>query len=293
MPFYLRQTPRLKNDPAEWLPGFESERQVAQRYEARGRLIFTGNSICEPNFYWCEHGYPCDSAACPRCMREFRRWLVDAGITLFEQSHGQLSAVSLVHYSWSRSPDNLNSFGLPKAKRQTGRHFDRAGVGNLVAIGGFDFSYNQPADGSAPYWQPHAYVILQGIEPEALKQAISPFYPSTAAIPRPIRTRRVTDLMEALSYTTKAIFFRRASYKDANGRLNSRTLPLLASAERELLTYLDQLYPVDRLFLKNVRRQGATLIPKLSRASAPSSVLTIRLPTAKRSSRSLSPKNSG
>jgi hypothetical protein len=171
LPFYLRQEPNPKNDPAEWLPDFETEKQVAERYEARGRLIFTSNTMLQPNFYWCDQGYPCDSAACPPCMREFRRWLVDAGITLFEWSP-QLSAASLVHHTLSRRPGKLNSLDLIKAKRQMARHIDRAGLGRLVAIGGFDLSYNQPANGSTPYWQPHAYVIFQGIEHKALKQAL-------------------------------------------------------------------------------------------------------------------------
>ncbi len=290
LPFYLRQTPRPKNDPADGLPAFETEKQVAERYAARGRLMFTGNPMSQPNFYWCAEANPCDSAACFACMREFRRWLVDAGAALLEQSLGQLSVASLVHHTLSRRPGNLNSFHLGKAKRQLSRHIDRAGLGSLVAIGGFDFSYNQPANGSTPHWQPHAYVIWQGIDQEILKRALSPFYPATAEIPRPVRVRNVTNLMAALSYTAKAVFYRRTSYKDASGRANTRSLPLLPPAERELLTYLDQLHPVDRLFLKNVRRQGSILIPQVSGASAPSSVIMIGPSTGKSPSRSLSPK---
>jgi hypothetical protein len=263
LPFYLRRRePNPRNDPAEWLPNFEGEKQVAERYEARGRLMFTRNSMSEPNFYWCALECPCDSATCPWCMREFRRWLVDAGITLFEQSSDQLSAATLVHHSLGRGLGTLHEFDLGKAKRQLARHLDRAGLGSLFAIGGFDFSYNQSSDGSAPYWQPHAYLIFQGMEPKIIKRALSPFYPATAKIPRPIRTRQVTDLIQALSYAMKAVFSRRSSYRDATGRLNTRCLPLLPQAERELLLYLDQLRPVDRLFLKNLRRQGENLMRK-------------------------------
>jgi hypothetical protein len=99
-------------------------------------------------------------------MRAFRRWWVDAGITLFEQKPGPLSVASLVHYGLSRFPGKLGTFDLAKAKRQLARQIDRARLGGLVAIGGFDFSYNQPTDSIIPYWQPHAYVIFQGAEPE-------------------------------------------------------------------------------------------------------------------------------
>jgi hypothetical protein len=259
-PFYLRSKPNPKNDPAEWLPDFETEEQVAERYAARERLMFRGKSMSQPNFHWCTQDTPCDSGACPFCMRSFRRWLVDAGRTLFEERGDPLSVASLVHHSLSRFPGHLNTFDLRKAKRQLARHVDRAGLGALVAIGGFDFSYNQPTAPVNSYWQPHAYVIFQGAEPEIVKQALSPFYPATTNIPRPIRTRRVCDLMQALSYAMKAVFSRRSSYADNQGRPNTRGFDLKPEAERELISYLDQLKPNDRLFLENVRRLGATLI---------------------------------
>jgi hypothetical protein len=41
--FYMRSEPNPKNHPAQWLPGFETEEQVADRYAKRGRLMFKGN----------------------------------------------------------------------------------------------------------------------------------------------------------------------------------------------------------------------------------------------------------
>lgn len=292
VPFYLRQEPNPKNDPVEWLPGFETETQVAERYEARGRLMFTGKTTSQPSLYWCAEDNPCNSGACPWCMREFRRWLVDAGITLFKRSPEPLSAASIVHHTWRCDPGTLNSFDLAKAKRQMARHFDRAGLGKLVAIGGFDISFNQSANDSKTHWQPHAYVVFQGIEQDTLKQALSPFYPTTAEIPRPIRTRGVSDLMSALSYAVKALFWRRTSYMDANERANTRCLPLVPSVERELLTYLDQLRPINRLFLKNVRRQGMFLVPR-HRANRPPRRTHYLGSTTKISDRRLSPRNEG
>jgi hypothetical protein len=257
--FYLRGEPNPKNDPAVWLPGFETEEQVAKHYAARERLMFRGKSMSQPNFHWCTQDTPCDPAACLWDMRGFRRWWVDAGITLLDQRPGPLCVASLVHHSLSRCPGKLSTFDLGKAKRQLARHVDRARLGALVAVGGFDFSYNQFANSLISYWQPHAYVIFQAAEPETIKQALSPFYPTTPDIPRPVRTRKVNDLMQALSYAMKAVFSRRSSYADHQGRPNTRNFDLALEAERELLSYLDQLKPVDRLFLKNVRRQGTKL----------------------------------
>jgi hypothetical protein len=263
MPFYLRQKPKPQNDAADWLPGFETKEQVAERYEAYGRLMFTGNSVSEPTFYWCEPEWPCNSGACPKCMREFRRWLVDAGITLFEQSLEPLSAASLVHHTLCRASSRLREFELAKAKRQLARHVERAGLGDLVAIGGFDFCFCIPIAPARPYWQPHAYIVFQGIQKGPLKQALSPFYPTAPNIPRPIRTRDVMHLMEAVSYSIKAVFYKRISYTDDRGRANTRSLPLSSKDhERELWSYLDGLRPVDRLFLRNVRRESDILIRK-------------------------------
>jgi hypothetical protein len=180
-------------------------------------------------------------------------------MTLLEQNPARLTAASMVHHSLNRLPGMLCGFDLAKAKRQLARHIDRAGLGHLVALGGFDFSYNEPLAPFAPHWQPHAYVIFQGVEPNEMKQVLGRFYPATSSIPRPIRTRTVNDLSETLSYTVKAVFWRRSSYTDDTGRANTRCLPLPRDAERELLSYLDQCTPMDRAFLKNARRHGTTL----------------------------------
>lgn len=260
-PFYLRREPTPRKDPAAWLAGFETEQQASERYAARGRLMFTRNSMSQPKFYWCTPQSPCDSAACPKCMRAFRRWLVDVGIALLEQQPGPLCVASLVHHTLSRPPGRLHEFDLDKAKRQLARHLDRAALGDRVAIDGFDFCYCVPFNPTHSHWQPHAYVVFQGIERRAVKKALNPFYPKTPNIPRPIKTREVDCLMEALSYSMKAIFGRRISYRDNMGSANTRSLPLsLKEHKRELPSYLDQRRPVDRLFLKNVRREGAGLM---------------------------------
>jgi hypothetical protein len=154
-PFYMRGNRNFWNDPAELLSGFETEELVAKRCAARDRLMSSGQPVSQPNFHWCTQGCPCDTAACLRCMRPFRRWLVDAGITLLEQNSSPLCVASLVHYSLARCAGKLSTFNVSKAKRHLARHIDRARLNGLVAIGGFDFSYNQPADSLIAYWQPH------------------------------------------------------------------------------------------------------------------------------------------
>jgi hypothetical protein len=261
VPFYLRQGPNPKNDPALLLPGFETEEHAEERYAARGRLMFTGNSVSEPNFYWCEPGWPCNSGACPKCMRQFRRWWVDAAISLLDQQSSPVCVASLVHHTLCRTSGRLYEFDLAKAKRQLARHVERAGLGDLIAIGGFDFCFCIPVAPASPYWQPHAYVVFQGIKKGPLKQALSPFYPKAPNIPRPIRTRDVMHLMGAVSYSIKAVFYKRISYTDDRGRANTRPLPLSCKdREHELLSYLDGLRAVDRVFLRNARRESDILI---------------------------------
>ena len=114
-PFYLRHEPTLENDPANWLEGFETEKQAAKRHETRLRLISANHVTTQPNFYWCTPEAPCNSGACPKCMRDFRRWLVDRGITFFGQHPGPLCAASLVHHTLCRDPGQLSSFNLANA----------------------------------------------------------------------------------------------------------------------------------------------------------------------------------
>jgi hypothetical protein len=262
-PFYIRPTRRLpgNHDPALSLPGFETEQMAEERRIKIARMMIRLGQ--GPSLVSCCPASPCGSAACPACNRHFRRWLIHRGMWAFKDCHSSLVTVSAVHHSLSRPAGELQTLDLENAKRQFARHLERAGLGGLNVIGGIDFSFNEhQTNAREPHWQAHFYVICQGEKREAIKEALSNYYKATPSIPRPIRTRNVHTLMLPLSYAFKSVFFRRATYLADNGRWTSKGYPLKTTQLAELIAFLDQYKPTDRLFLRNIRREGSSLIIK-------------------------------
>ena len=234
-----------------------------QAWDRRERLRSIIRDIPEATLHNCRlPKAPCNSAACPRCMREFRIWFGAAGMRAMEYN-GPMTALSVVHCDWQRAPGALHTLDLEKLKRQARRHIERAGLSDVVGIGGIDFSFNEHSDKRwEPHWQAHLYLILQGAPAAQIKKALAAFYPVTVSVPRPLKARRVDTPAGAFSYAMKAIFDRRVSYVDGNrnGNDNTKDYPLRPAQLRELVVFLDRHQPTDRLFLRNVRRRGAELV---------------------------------
>lgn len=236
--------------------GFETLHQARERWQ---RDVALTRDIGHLRFRRCRQAQPCNSAACRLCMREFRVWLVSQGIEAFEHG-GRMTAVSLVHADWRRDPGTLHTLDLEKLKRQARRHIERTGL-RIAAIGGIDVSFNEHSDAAwNPHWQGHLYLIVQGAKPGDVKKALARFYPVIDSIPRPVQHRIVETPVGAFSYAIKSAIFRRVSYVAKAGRGNTNDCPLKPEQQRELLVFFDQHEPIDRLFLRNVRRRGARLV---------------------------------
>lgn len=261
-PFYLGYVPPAHCDIVH-MKGFETEQQGAMWAAKLLKLCNGRNGNGEPlAMSGCSPATPCGAASCQPCGRQFRRWFVGSAMTMFRQSGDPLVAVTLVHHTLQRPPGELHTFDLDLAKRQLARHVERAGLGDVVGVGGIDFSFNVDATGRwDAHWQPHAYVVFQGADAAAIKNALAPYYPRAVSIPRPVKAVPVRDLMSAVSYAFKSAFFRRTSYVDDSGRRNtSRPQQLKPAQARELLAFLDRHKPTDRVFLRNVRRHGLELV---------------------------------
>jgi hypothetical protein len=106
--------------------------------------------------------------------------------------------------------------------------------------------------------------------PEAeLKRILHNMFPKSPAVPRPVQIKEVadpSDLMTIVSYAMKSGFTRRVSYKSpTNGRIASRKVGLKSHETAELMSYLAQYRPCDRLLLLRVRRRGTQLVSTVCR----------------------------
>lgn len=267
MPFSVISEHDLTNQ----LPRFESEREAAQR--SRDLLaMLKRRKVKGLRLEDCYPDEPCNSAACPVCMRKFRRWVAASAANALNQG-SRLIRASLIDHSDAVPPDTLNEFDLRTAKRRLSQRIKRTGLANCLVLGGFDFSFNIHSAGSwEPHWQPHAYLIFQAATAEAVKLAMRAGFSKAETVPCPINTQTIENFFEVVSYSVKSEFYQRVTYIDPTGRQNSRQVSLPPERLAELTSYLDDFNPMDRLFQRNINRA------KLKPTKKPNSSVTARKP---------------
>lgn len=261
--------PPNRNDPAHQLPKFETEDGARWWRNERARMLVVGrnaNPVLSEKLYSCSQRQRCGSAACPECMRQFRRWITGASMGLLDDtgcSHGTGFAITVVPEWAAQEPGKLASFDLDLANGRIRTALARSTCRDALVIGGWDFSFNSHSDKEwPPRWQPHLYLLFPMVkDKEELRAALDGTFPPSERNPRPIKIKPLIKSMEAITYAIKGVFKPRTSYIGDDGRCNTRTsLPLPPPLERELLTYLDGLGITDRMFLRNVRRRGCRLV---------------------------------
>ena len=203
-------------------------------------------------------------------MREFRKWLVHAGISFIKQeapnfarknSKQKLITASLVSDKLKCDADELDGLSLKTIKDTFIHQLTRSGLGHCVVLGGIDFSYNIEGKILWPeHWQPHIYALVLGVSGKVFRENLAKFYPYADCILRPIVTKKVVSLPRPTSYILKSRFWKRSSYTSLLGKPATRIQTLKSINAAELAVYLDQTYIQDRLILRNIRRNGIELV---------------------------------
>jgi hypothetical protein len=180
----------------------------------------------------CKVGKRCGSGACPICCREFRRWWVAAVLGLLEKAdprfqNGALIAVNLVRAGHQRAEDELLSLDLKKLIDVYRKRLRRAGFGDLVIVGGVDFSFNTDSLGRwSDHWCGHLYIIVGGIPVKDFKKGMAegPSEDGTVVRPRRSRVVEADGLLRAISYSWKTVFERRNSFRNnVNDRVQTKS----------------------------------------------------------------------
>lgn len=260
--------PAKRFDPACISPSFETAASSQKWRQTRVEVLKrggNGNLMLADKLNACAESHRCGSGACPVCMRRFRRWVTGAAIVLFEEVGwlpGGGCAITAVPTWTARPLGGLATVELHKAENRIRKTLERSPLSNQPVIGGWDYSFNEHADGEwGGHWQPHLYLLFPHADDrDQVTRVMKDAIPKTDSCPRPIKCRNISDPMAAIGYAFKSSFKRRVSYYDKDGRADSRQMQLRPAQERELLTYLDQLGMTGRMFLRNVRRRGGRLV---------------------------------
>ena len=266
-PWHLPPPPK-EYDPAHQLEGFESEPEVYVRAIERHLILYGGtpqNRCLGYRIMRCNSSRPCGSAACPKCLRRFRQVETGRFLTFhstLDMTVGQGYAVTIIPENAGHPAGELATRDIAKSNRALRRRLARSPLANEVVIGGWDFSFNDHSSGLwPPHWQPHLYLIFPLVTDRAwLKAELMKLFSKADGTPRPIRVVPFKDPLDQFTYAVKSAFKLRRSYLDSNDKPKTNALPLPIHRDRELLVFLDKLGWADRMFLRNVKRQGSLLV---------------------------------
>jgi hypothetical protein len=202
----------------------------------------------------CRASARCETEACRVCLRAFRlHWV------------GEVTKIVVQRPHWTRSsiiPDgmllpygSLNVFDLKAAVKRAQKRIERSGISDRIVIGGVDVSLNL-SDNNMIGWQLHPYLLVEGKNDRALRKALKAAFPPEPSAAKPYDFREVEDPLKAITYAYKAVFKRRSAYIDADGKAQTRALPLKDPDQREILQFLAKYKVGSRAILRGVRRNG-------------------------------------
>jgi hypothetical protein len=273
-PFFIAYTPRPEHDAALNLRRFETPEQAEGELTRLVRTLeAAGETDAAKALLGCRIDQPCWRAHCPVCGRQYRLWFIAAVMQLIEDlPTTPLFIVSIIPANMAREPSSLSTLSLLNAKESLCRRFDRCLPPSAQVLLGIDASMNHDEtkrdESFLPHWQFHLYGFIVGVSKAELKRVLHSMFPKSPAVPRPVQIKEVRnprDLMAIISYAMKSGFTRRVSYTAPNGRIASRKVGLKACETVELMSYLAQYRPCDRLLLLRVRRRGTQLVSTVCR----------------------------
>jgi hypothetical protein len=209
----------------------------------------------------CIKDHRCRSAACPKCSYAAQLFATKV-ITKFLANHpdrGKIVSVSVVPV------DGM----IPKGKLAADHHARnirrwKEGLGRTGGtwfLGATDWSFNEHDGGRYPStWQEHFYGFTVTDDPVQLKKELKKLFPSSDAIPRPVKVTVWDGDKAAIEYMMKPVFWRRIGTddgqrfdEDSNGKRECRATdkqPLRSKQKHELLLHLDEIAIQGRLLMR-------------------------------------------
>lgn len=235
-------------DPERRLRKFESveqardaRRQLAQHLSNLGD---SGRKLAR-RISACGLGGPCRSAACPRCLRYFRRWWGSEIAAYMSRDPEDWFTVSITPADEFSNMGELSRFRWNHVKDRLRKQIARSDIQRALILGGFDYAVQDFADGRPSKWRPHMYLLLTrtGRE-ERIARALREYYPSDEDTPRTVVVREQKsddrDLIRTATYSFKSYFYGREPTIDKRGNSDTKKSPLSASQKAELALLLDR-----------------------------------------------------
>jgi hypothetical protein len=224
----------------------------------------------------CKTDNRCFAGACPECGRLLQRWFVRKSKKLIrdeiENPDQQLVAISIIPSTPIVRPGKLRGFSISNMQRRLKYALDKIGL--AIAIGAFDFSFNEDRDGKyQPFLCIHPYLVTSISNKTRIKRLLKQIFKPDGRIPRPIKISDFNNCAWRRSYAFKIRFECRIGHnalkQESDGnirRCRDTSRGKLRSSERlELFKYLDQIGFHQRFIfcgIKPITKGGKVVIRK-------------------------------
>lgn len=208
--------------------------------------------------------WSCKHPICPICLRSQRAKFIKNAARMIRREwstmNGELGYLTYIPAETLPS-GKLGELDLRDFKDLLAKHINRAGLRNVLLVGGVDISFNvQQSLLSEEYWQPHLHAV--GHFPEGRKRSsemLSGYLGKYRSAYRPILIKPLSvraGLKAALGYCIKPYFDRREHYLDSFGEPSISKYPLKDGELLESIRFLDLWSANARVFTKGVKRKG-------------------------------------
>jgi hypothetical protein len=183
----------------------------------------------------------CRSAACPVCLRYFRRWWSSQVAGYMAQDRDGWFTVCIAPSELAFPIGELQRFQWGLAKDRLRKQIKRSKLERAVVLGGFDYAL-QGFNVRAPKWRPHIYFLTQTGGKGIINSALRSHYRSDEDTPHPVvvtdQRKADEDLIATATYTFKSDFRQRQPSLDRRGNADTDDPPLAPPHEAELRLFL-------------------------------------------------------
>jgi hypothetical protein len=226
---------------------FETKADVVKRsIEREQRLRKTRNDHVAEFLADCRSGnYACRQPICPICGRLFRRWLAANILALYKNLR---NPVTITLFCETVPEGQLHTVEIEKIHDRVRQRFRRAGLDNIVAVGGTEAAYRAEHKD----WLIHLHLLIGDVEKSELKRLRGAW--AKTGIPAAMRVSPLVDAPLQIGYLQKFSTFHRPGEQSSHWR--ARAYPLPQPQFEELAGWFDNREFGEFLFMLGTRRRG-------------------------------------
>ncbi len=203
-------------DPEMLVPGFETFKKASDRRTRLIEVLRNSSSSTDDlvrRLVACHQEHRCESAACPVCLRRFRKWWCSR-VTEFMDRNEEVVwySINIVDHRQTYPLGELEKFEPQKMKERLRKQLERSTLSNALVCGGIDVNLTY-YEGRAPKWCPHLYLLTSSGAESRIRFALERHYQATDDTLRPLRIEAVKqtikDRARVSTYSFKATFDKR------------------------------------------------------------------------------------